>query len=253
MKKVEAKKSFLETTKHYYSLFLGSSSNLFAQHHPEPFFLYTPVRNTPLQGYESCFHLLAMQTEQGIVISYGDAVRNRIPELKKRLGSKTISLCEALYQTFQKEPQRSFKYYFSGDMPEAVAARPLTASDYEAFEAFFLGMYPDSEDISWLREYFREMVLEGLCIGVFADNLLVSCTDSPAVPFMKDSVREIGINTLEAYRKQGYAKDACSRAVQEIVKQGKCPIWSTGSDNLPSQRLAEAVGFSMFGESFSVT
>ena len=253
MKKQEDSDHFVKVTECYYSRILGTSDNLFAHNYLKPFFFYTPIRNAPLQGYEHRFDLLAIQTEQGIIISYGDAVLTEIPKLEMALESDTVSLHEAISRILKKEPSHSYKYYFSGRIPKGFSARPLNASDYSAFETFFLLSNANMEDKSWLREYFHEMIREGLCTGVFVNNVLVSCSDSPTVPFMKDSVREIGINTLERYRRQGYAKDACSCAIQEILKQGKCPIWSTGSDNLPSQRLAEALGFRLFGEMFSIS
>ena len=244
---------YLEMTERYYSCFLGASENLFRHDYLEPYFFYTPVRNTPIQGYGHRFDLLAILTERDTFISYGDAAREKIPELRMLLESNALSLYEAIRQKFDKQPLHSFKYYFSGNMSKVISARPLNASDYHAYETFFLANNTNLKDISWLREYFDEMTFEGLCVGVFADNQLVSCTDSPTVPFMKDSIREIGVNTLEKYRKRGYAKDACSCAIREILKQGKCPIWSTNAGNLPSQRLAEALGFKLFGESFSIS
>jgi RimJ/RimL family protein N-acetyltransferase len=69
---------------------------------------------------------------------------------------------------------------------------------------------------------------------------------------MSDIIKEIGINTLKEYRNQGLAKDSCTCAIREIIKQGKIPIWSTDASNIPSQKLAESLGFEKWGESISV-
>ena len=125
--------------------------------------------------------------------------------------------------------------------------------DIRAFETFFItANNMDTEDIDWLRDYFYEMIAEELCCGVFIDNHLVSCTDLPAVPFMSEIMKEIGINTLQKYRNQGYAKAACSCTIRQILKQEKCPIRSTGIENTASQRLAESLRFTLLGESFTL-
>ena len=253
MNKEKTSGDWLEKTEQYYSCLLGARDNLFASEYSNPYFFYSQIRNAPMEGYEMCFDLLASQTEKGIVISYGDAAQNKISELKRHLESDAISLSEAIFETYDKQPLHSLQYYFAGDVPNATAARVLNASDYEAFESFFLKCNAGLEDVSWLPEYFDEMISEELCCGVFVDDFLVSCTDAPAVPFMKDEVREIGINTLKEYRNQGFAKDVCSCAIQMIIKQMKCPVWTTNAANVASQKLAESLGFKLFGETFAIS
>lgn len=236
----------------YHSRFLGADDDLFTRFTPQPVLLYTPVRNLPLQGYGQRFDLLAIVTEKTVAISFGDAAAKEIPQLETFLQTDGISLSDAIYQSFNTKPIHSIKYYFNGKAQEINAARLLTSSDYLAFETFFRLNNPDAKDITWLRGYFEEMISEKTCCGVFMDRQLVSCTDSPTVPFMTDFIREIGINTLKQYRNQGFAKDACSCAIREITKQGKIPIWSTDASNIPSQKLAESLGFEKWGESYSV-
>lgn len=97
-----------------------------------------------------------------------------------------------------------------------------------------------------------EMAQEKTCIGVFEQDQLACCTDAPTMPFMKEFVQEIGITTLEKYRKKGYASEACSRCVQEILNQGKIPLWSTGVQNTASQKLAEKVGFKKLADVLTI-
>ena len=92
-----------------------------------------------------------------------------------------------------------------------------------------------------------------LCCGVFMDGLLVSCTDMPIMPYMQESIREIGINTLAAYRGRGCAKAACLQCIHEVLSRGKCPIWSAEAENTASLRLAESVGFVRLGDSYSIS
>lgn len=236
----------------YYSYFLGAEDNLFGHFTPQPVLLYTPVRNTPLQGYGQRFDVLAIATETTTAISFGDAAVEKTSQLETLLQTNNVSLYEAIYQSFNTKPIHSIKYYFNGEASEKSSARLLTSLDYHAFETFFRLNNPNAKDITWLRDYFEEMISEKTCCGVFIDCQLVSCTDSPAVPFMPDIIKEIGINTLKEYRNLGFAKDACSCAIREITKQGKIPIWSTDVSNIPSQKLAESLGFEKWGELYSV-
>lgn len=92
-----------------------------------------------------------------------------------------------------------------------------------------------------------------MCVGMFADGRLVSCTDAPGVPYMAEEVQEIGINTLHEYRGHGYASAACSKCIQEIFNHHKIPMWSTGIDNIASRKLAEKLGFTEFAKVIYIT
>lgn len=97
------------------------------------------------------------------------------------------------------------------------------------------------------------MVRDCMCVGVFADGGLVSCTDAPGMPYMAGEVQEIGINTLQEYRGRGYASVACSKCIQEILDHHKTPTWSTTISNTASRKLAEKIGFAEFAEAIYIT
>ena len=97
------------------------------------------------------------------------------------------------------------------------------------------------------------MVQYGLCVGIFENSKLVSCSDAPGMPYMQETVQEIGVNTLPEYRGRGYASEVCIKCVKSIIKLGKCPIWSTDIDNAASQKLADKVGFVKFAETLAMT
>ncbi len=92
-----------------------------------------------------------------------------------------------------------------------------------------------------------------MCIGIYRDGGIVSCTDAPDMPYMGEQVQEIGINTLREYRGNGYAAMACSKCLQEMAAHHKIPLWSTAADNLASRRLAQKIGFAEYAEVISVT
>lgn len=132
-------------------------------------------------------------------------------------------------------------------------SKVLGKDDYNKYEDFLKKCNPKCSNIDWLQEYFEEMICENMCVGVFEDSLLVSCTDAPGMPYMLDEVQEIGINTLSDYRGKGYATIACQSCVNEIIKNGKVPQWSTTIANLASQKLAEKVGFVKLADVITIT
>lgn len=54
---------------------------------------------------------------------------------------------------------------------------------------------------------------------------------------------DIGVTTHEEFRQQGMASAAAALVAAEVQKRGKVPVWSTGSDNLPSMHIAKKLGF----------
>lgn len=71
-----------------------------------------------------------------------------------------------------------------------------------------------------------------------------------AVASMSTSSQEfadIGAYTLEGWRGQGLGTAATYLVARELQSRGFRPIWSTGEDNLGSQRVAAKVGFREYG------
>ncbi|MCI4353052.1 MAG: GNAT family N-acetyltransferase [Thermoplasmata archaeon] len=58
---------------------------------------------------------------------------------------------------------------------------------------------------------------------------------------------DIGVRTLEPYRGQGLSTAATSLVAREVQARGLIPVWSTGSDNFASQRVATKIGFLPYG------
>ena len=56
---------------------------------------------------------------------------------------------------------------------------------------------------------------------------------------------DFGLDTLPEHEGRGLAKACTARAVAESLKRGKRPIWVTQADNIASQRVAAAVGFTL--------
>jgi predicted GNAT family acetyltransferase len=108
-------------------------------------------------------------------------------------------------------------------------------------------------DYSWVKEYFLKLVSNNYSHGIIVDEKLVSVTDAPDMPYMKEYVQEIGINTLKEYRGKGYARAVCLSCIKELLSRNICPIWSTGIDNIASDKLARSVGFERLADILTIS
>jgi hypothetical protein len=55
---------------------------------------------------------------------------------------------------------------------------------------------------------------------------------------------DIGVHTLEPYRRRGYARAAASMVAERVQAAGQVPVWSAGGHNAPSLSLGRLLGFS---------
>ena len=61
--------------------------------------------------------------------------------------------------------------------------------------------------------------------------------------FVHENRLEIGIETVEKYRGNGYAELVCCKLIDECLESGLVPVWSCRSENTASVRLAGKLGF----------
>ena len=158
----------------------------------------------------------------------------------------------AIESVYGGQVQQGIKYVYAGPSAPESRAKVLTAEDYPLYKDFFEANNPSMGEAEWLREYFDEMVEAGVCCGMIEDGKLASCTDAPTMPYMAEEVQEVGINTLPEYRRKHLAAEVVRRCIGQIIQQGKCPMWSTSAGNIPSQRLAERVGFEKIADYFTL-
>ena len=82
----------------------------------------------------------------------------------------------------------------------------------------------------------------GYCLRKGHD--ILACAFSAAV---SGDYVDIGVETSETYRGNGYGKIVASAMVEEILRQGKTPMWACDTENEGSMRLACSVGFRIVG------
>lgn len=61
--------------------------------------------------------------------------------------------------------------------------------------------------------------------------------------FVVNGHTEMGVVTAENKRRQGFALATCLRVIEETLKRGLIPTWSTDKENFESANLAKKLGF----------
>ena len=94
----------------------------------------------------------------------------------------------------------------------------------------------------WGNSYrtFEEMLTEGIVAGAIVNDRVVSVA---LVSAANPRYADVGVHTLEPFRGHGLSAAAASLVAGEVRARGLIPIWSTGGNNLASQRVARKVGF----------
>lgn len=84
-----------------------------------------------------------------------------------------------------------------------------------------------------------ELLAHGVAAGSFHQGQLVALAHTSA---LSPRYADVGVYTAEAYRGQGLAAYAAELVMQQVVAQGRIPLWSTGADNRASRRVAQKLG-----------
>lgn len=246
-------KQISDTTLAYYSLWIGQE-NILLQNKKGIEFLYSEERNKTQQGYGVPFDIYIFKSPERTVISYGSNAKQYISTFADNLDENmTIDeIGNIAERIFHVKPVRNIKYVYSRQINLNTSAVTLTASDFHKYKEFFEKCHHVTAG-DWLYDYFIGVAEKRLCCGFYLDNTLVSCTDAPDMPYMNDKIAEIGVNTLPDFYGKGFATECCKKCISNILENDLCPIWSTSSDNLASQALAEKIGFEKVADVITLT
>jgi RimJ/RimL family protein N-acetyltransferase len=189
------------------------------------------------------------------VMSYGNRAIEKIEKSAGKIwDAKNIDVLRSLLsEMFLTNVGRNIKYIHRNQLKSPVSAAVLNAGHSELFFKFFKKNNPNNKDYSWVEEYFFKIASKKYCHGIITGNELVSATDAPDMPYMRESVQKIGINTLKEYRGRGYARAACISLIDELLSRNICPLWSTGENNTPSDRLAKSIGFEKLADVLTIS
>lgn len=237
--------NYLEETKKYYAEWLGVNLELLNQE--GMFFSYSPNRDIVQYGYNKPFDLYAYLSGKTTIVTYGQELVRSLDWIQASFKNTKdiIELKRIYFDHFGEILQHDYKYYFS-KLPLNIdysKSKQLKLKDYPAYLQFFKTQYPDSEADSWLGDYYERIVSKDYAFGVYVGDELVSVSDSPDMPYMKDNTIEIGMNTLPTYQNKGYAKIVLGSMLKFITNIPKVPIVSCTSSNIASQHLIESMGF----------
>ena len=88
------------------------------------------------------------------------------------------------------------------------------------------------------------------CCAVIEDSQAVSICQSVR---LSPRAHEAGVDTLEAYRRRGYAASAVASWALAVRALDLVPLYSTSWDNVASQGLARRLGLVQYGVDYHVT
>jgi RimJ/RimL family protein N-acetyltransferase len=242
--------NYLSFSRQYYAEWLDVDPTQFDN--PGVAAIPSTKRNVRQAGYSKIFSLYCFMTENSVIISYSPSLENQIPLFFKDLEANPTPYAAktAIEAIFHKQPSINNKYFFT-ELPENIntsSASQLSREDFDKYRQFFYTQHNEVErDDVWLNRYFKRIVDRGYCFAVSVDDKLICVTDAPDIPYMSDIIVEPGINTLAGYRKKGFSKIAVGALIKYLLSIKKVPVWSCGSTNTSSMRLAESLGYRKLG------
>lgn len=118
---------------------------------------------------------------------------------------------------------------------ENESVRWLTLDDLTLLET----LPPEAQPIGFWGN-LRTSLTKGLAAGAIVEGKVVATSFIAA---RGQRYADIGVYVLENYRRRGLATDAASLVARSAQRDGLVPVWSCGSHNLPSLKLARKLGF----------
>lgn len=122
--------------------------------------------------------------------------------------------------------------------PQVAARQPLATArltEPTALQRHFPG---------WARDFATSQP----CVAVLDDDDAVAVCCSSRVSSV---AAEAGANTLEGYRRRGYAAAAVAGWAEAVREDGRIPLYSTSWENVASQGVARALGLIPYGADLS--
>ncbi len=159
------------------------------------------------------------------------------------LDSETApDLAKVIERELRTSTRLSADVYYVLDRPPIPhthpAVRRLTEDDLELVEAAPEPLRP----VAYLSTL--SALTGGVVAGGIVDARLVA---SISMSVSSEEYADLGGHTLEPWRNQGMASAAGYLVALELRARGLTPVWSTGEDNVRSQRVASKLGFREFG------
>jgi hypothetical protein len=94
------------------------------------------------------------------------------------------------------------------------------------------------------------LLREGIIAGAINFGRLVATAHTST---MSELYADIGVITLEQYRRQGISMAAATLVCRGVEACGRTPVWNCREDNWASLRVAKKLGFTPIGRRINVT
>ena len=101
-----------------------------------------------------------------------------------------------------------------------------------------------SANLKLVADIFPDLDIDPPCLAVVEDGRAVSVCQTVG----STSVAHVaGVDTMEAYRRRGYAADTVAGWGSAVMNLGRLPLFSTWLGNVASQGVARKVGLRLYG------
>lgn len=130
---------------------------------------------------------------------------------------------------------RDLCFYYPSDTVPKADCRLLTEADANVLADCF---GEGKEEIAAAQPY----------AGCFSGGKIVSICRS----VRKGIGHEAGIETLDGYRRRGYAQAALNVWTSAVLRQGFIPLYSTEPENRASINLAQKAGYVLYAEAIEI-
>ena len=205
----------------------------------------------------------AFETDNAIIVSCIPEWENEIVELLTGIAvTDAIAKMKGFTKNRKRDALADSHYILYGlDAPNPQInyknAVLLDYSHYSQYWAFCKETHPliyeclDTKKAQ-INRYYRDMVEKSIHFCVIVDGAIVSSTRSEGVPHRPKGIINLGINTLNEHRRNGYAAATCAAFIRHNGQKGLMPIWLSTSDNIASHSLAKKLGFRHLGNVYSL-
>jgi GNAT superfamily N-acetyltransferase len=128
-------------------------------------------------------------------------------------------------------------------LPARITVRRLEVNDGQLARALH-------REGKWLWKHHRgpeELAASGLAWAAIADERCVSI----ALPYTRGEMYEdLGTFTDPSFRGMGLSSACVTKVIEDVLRRGRVPSWSTSVDHKVSQRVAQKTGFQKDREDF---
>lgn len=252
--------SLIDKHKHYFESWLNLSEKEIISHEGIHISVNTGRHNKP-EGSLLYFPMSGFETKNSLFISCIPEWEDEIKFLTKN--ASIPDAIERLNQFVEGKPTLLFKHHAFWGLKELnpnISFENVVFLDKSHMDAYIdfyrktnAGLSSLVDPSVWMDESFNELVESKTIFCVFENNEIVCATTSDSLPYNPMGLIQIGINTLDANRRKGYATQACAAFINYHLKNEKLPVWKCKTENVASNMLAKKLGFNHFGNEFFIS